>query len=611
MVTAPADTSSEPTLAGVVFCELPLEAEGTATGASRLAGSARWPFEPDSVASTVVDGILRAARVHGHAVPEALLFRTGQVFYHAGQVEEVRLTGLLPSVPDAGGALPFTTWSTPVAPTVTVGAKGELLLDVADHGRSHLSALVVPARPASSQLLVACLWDLHDPAPAEQGAEAPTPAPAPARLPPQHLIVLNPAHYQAIRESLAHNTFTTVEEVPWPTAPIDTGPARGLIQLRPVTMEAQSWMSPEETDHWAQRMWEQRKELSDLDADALDALCGLWLTQAQRVGDDAVADVDELLALRGLQPKRGGAGRLGGYRPEQREAMLRAVLHVQNLWVHLTALEVYQYTGVRPRRRQRQPTPETIQSRVFTISDLLGHLRPDGFMNVEKFIFRPGKVFAHFLFGPGRQTALLAAQALSYDPVQQTWEKRLARYLSYQWRCKAHAGDLLQPFTVASLLAAAGVTCNRRKPFLTRARLEKALDTLLQDRVIAAWQYDRWDEACTARRGWADLWLQATILIEPPDVIQNHYQAIARQGEPVRPALLLLGTLGARLRQRRQQLGLTLLQVAEQLGISPSYLHRLEQGRRGQRPTPSLQQRLDTWLATHPGPNEPLLPSTP
>ena len=31
---------------------------------------------------------------------------------------------------------------------------------------------------------------------------------------------------------------------------------------------------------WAQRMWEQRKELSDLDADVLDALCGLWLTQA-------------------------------------------------------------------------------------------------------------------------------------------------------------------------------------------------------------------------------------------------------------------------------------------------------------------------------------------
>jgi hypothetical protein len=34
---------------------------------------------------------------------------------------------------------------------------------------------------------------------------------------------------------------------------------------------------------------------------------------------------------------------------------------------------------------------------------------------------------------------------------------------------------------VASLLTAVGTPCNRRKPFLTRARLEKALDTLFQD----------------------------------------------------------------------------------------------------------------------------------
>ena len=64
------------------------------------------------------------------------------------------------------------------------------------------------------------------------------------------------------------------------------------------------------------------------------------------------------------------------------------------------------------------------------------------------------QIFAHFLFGAGRQTALLAAQALRYDPVQQAWEKRLARYLSYQWRCKAYASNLLQSFKVASLLTA-------------------------------------------------------------------------------------------------------------------------------------------------------------
>lgn len=586
------DTDTAPaTFAGVAFCDLPLDA-----GVSRLAGSAQWPFEPQSVASQVIDGIVRAARAHQYAIPDDLLFQAGQVFYQQGQIVEVRLTGLLPQASERHASVPFTTWSTPRPPTVTADAHGALVLAPADHGRSHLSALAIPARPASSKMLVACLWDLHDAPPAESGVEEPVASPPPAAPATQHLIVLNPAHYHAIRESLTHNTFATTAESPWPTASITTGPARGVVQLRPVTLDTHAWMSPADTDRWAAQMWEQRKELSDLDADALDALCALWLTHAQRVDEDVVGDIDELLAMRGLQPKRNGAGQAGGYRPEQREAMWRAVLHVQNLWVHLSTMEVYQYLGIRPSRRRHQPTEETVQSRVVAITDRLGHLRPDGFFDVEKFIFRPGKVFAHFLFGTGRQTALLAAQALHYDPVQQTWEKRLARYLSYQWRCKAYNGDLLQPFKVASLLAAVGATLTPHHPARTRARLEQALEILRRDRIIAAWQYDHWDEACATRRGWGKVWLNATILIEPPESVRTHYQHLTRHEERAPRALPASLSLSARLQQRREQLGLTLTQAAEQLEVSPSYLHRLEQGHRGKRLSPKLLQRLEAWL---------------
>jgi DNA-binding XRE family transcriptional regulator len=238
-----------------------------------------------------------------------------------------------------------------------------------------------------------------------------------------------------------------------------------------------------------------------------------------------------------------------------------------------------------------------VQSRVFTITDLLGRTRPDGFMDVERFIFRPGKVFAHFLFGPGRQTALLSAKALHYDPYRQTWEKRLVRYLSYQWRCKAHAGDALQPFRVVTLLDAVGVHVNERKPSETRTRLEKALDALLKDSVIAAWQYDRWDEGLVRQRGWAQHWLQATILIEPPEIIRETYQRLARYETFVQRSLPSPKTLGDLLKGRRQELGLSQLQAAEQIGISPSYLNRLEQGNRGRKITAALQHKLDAWLA--------------
>ena len=328
----------------------------------------------------------------------------------------------------------------------------------------------------------------------------------------EHFTVLSAAHYQAIRVALAHNTFQQVDGIPWPTAVLATGPVRGHAELRPLVADTMSWLAPEVLDAWAQRMWQQRVELSDLDADALDILSALWLYQARTPQDDAVADVDELLAMRELQPKRGGQGRRGGYEPEQRNAMLRALTHIQNLWLSMTEVEVY--TGASPRARRR-PETQALQSRVFVITDLLGQLRLDGWLDVEKFIFRPGKVFAHFLHGPGRQTALLSARALAYDPYRQVWEKRLLRYLSWQWRTRPW-GELRAGLSGGHPARGhwESVVLARR---LAKARLEKALDTILADRGIAAWQY---------QNSIVTQWWRSTVLLEPPEIIRATYQRL-------------------------------------------------------------------------------------
>jgi hypothetical protein len=406
-----------------------------------------------------------------------------------------------------------------------------------------------------------------------------------------HLTVLSAAHYQALREALYKNTFHRLEGVPWPTAPLATGPAQGQVQLRPLVTDTQTWLPPEALEAWVQRMWQQRAALSDLDADVLDALCALWLAQARSPKDDAVAHVDHLLTLRGLQAHLSGQDRRGGYASPQRQAVLQALDHLQNLWLRMTEIEVTEAPTASKRRRVTQ---KGLQSRAVIITDLFGQLRPDGFLDVEQFVFRPGQVFGHFLFGPGRQTALLASQALGYDPYRETWEKRLTRYFSYQWRCRAHSGTYLQPYRVETLLLAVGATLDRAHPGRTRARLERALDRLLTDKILAAWQYDRWDETLASRAGWVEHWLQATLLMEPPAVIQQQYQQLAAAAAPALPAP---DTLGSRLKRRRQQRGLTLIQAAEQLQMSPGYLSRLEQGRRGQRLPAAVQQKLDTWLA--------------
>jgi hypothetical protein len=414
----------------------------------------------------------------------------------------------------------------------------------------------------------------------------------------QHVTVLSAAPYQALREALALNTFQRHDGVPWPTALLTADAARGAAQLRPLLLDTQPDLPPEEREAWAQRMWQQRAALSDLDADALDALCALWLYQARTPQDDAVAEVDELLALRGLHAKRDGHGRRGGYEPEQRAAMLQALAHLQNLWLDMSALEIYDVTPTG--RRRRTPTRQVLQSRAVTITDLFGQTRLDGGFDLHKFLFRPGTVFAHFLFGPGRQTALLAVQALRYDPYRQTWEKRLARYLSYQWRCKAQGGRYWQPFRVATLLAAVGAELDPRKPSKTRERLEKTLETLLKDTLLAAWQYERWDEAWTTRRGWGQHWLQATILIEPPEVIRATYRRLERHETalPQVPARLAAVVLGERLKQQRLALGWSQIQAAEYFKVHQTTWSRLEHGQ--VRCTPALLKRLTQWFAPTP-----------
>ncbi len=406
-----------------------------------------------------------------------------------------------------------------------------------------------------------------------------------ALLRQDHVTVLSAAHYHAVRTALAHNTFQEAEGLPWPTAVLATGPARGHVELRPLVADATSWMAPEIVEAWARRMWEQRGALSDLDADALDALCALWLRQARTPDEDAIADVDDLLAMRELEPKQRGQGRRSGYEPEQRQALLQALTHLQNLWLHMTEVEMYLPTSPGSRRRKR--TTQGVQSRLFTITDLLGHTRPDGWFEVEKFIFRPGKVLAHFLHGPGRQTALLSARALTYDPYRQVWEKRLLRYLSWQWRTRAHAGDYGQVYRVDTLLEAIGEAVDPRRMSAQKERFDQAFDTLLADDSIAAWQYQERD---------VGQWWRSTVVVEPPEVIRATYQRLRRHEAPTPRALPTATTeLGAQLKQRRLGLGLSQLQAAEQLAISQAYLSLLERGAKP-RVSAALQRKITTWL---------------
>ena len=398
--------------------------------------------------------------------------------------------------------------------------------------------------------------------------------------------------YYALQEIMATKDFHQLDGIPWPTALIDKKSAKGIAQLRPAAMDENPLMAPDEVDAWAKIMWRTRDQLSDLDVDVMDSLAAIYLQQTRQPGEDAVTVIDDILAMRGLKPKRGGSGTRGGYTPKQRQEAQAALARIQSIWLDMAEVDAYEDTERGGRRRSRK----TIQSRPFVITDRMGQMRLDGFMDVERFIFRPGRVFAHYLHGPGRQTALLNAKILNFDPYRETWEKRLGRYLTNLWRIRARSGAYMEPLRIQTLLKVVDQELNSRRGGWIRERLEKALDALLERGIINAWQYDRWDEDTTQQRNWFESWMQATVLIEPPAKIEEHYQELERPAKAEALQATSKEPLGARLKARRQQLGLTQLQAAEELEISQGYYSQLERGKNRAKPGAALGNRIDKWL---------------
>lgn len=387
-----------------------------------------------------------------------------------------------------------------------------------------------------------------------------------------YLTVFNPTHYQALREALAQNQFQSLEGSPWPTAALGQ---EGQAQLIPATLDPQSSLAPEELGAWSHLMWTQRQQLSDLTVDVLDTLGAIWLKTAQTPQDDALADLDSLLTIRGLKQRAGRSGEARGFRDSQRMDIFQSLVQIQNLWLTLGQIESIETTPKGHKKRKIK----TIQSRAFIITDRLGQLRLDGCIDVEKFVFRPGKVFGQFLFGPGRQTALLSAKALSYNPYREIWEKRLTRYLSWHWR--ANNVEHNSHYSIETLLNAVDPQWNDRFSPKVRDRLEKALDKLQEDLVIEGWSYVGSSEIC----------------VLPPPAHRTPLTLLAA-AKAALPEETTAHKLGSQVRERRKTLRLSQAALAQQLEITQAYLSMLENGKTGSRHlNTALSEKIYKWLA--------------
>lgn len=336
------------------------------------------------------------------------------------------------------------------------------------------------------------------------------------------------------------------------------------------------------------------EELTELDVDVLDTLCHHYLTRSAEATDRVEIRLDDLLHSRGLKTKLGGSGRRGGFEKQQRTQVLKALSVIENLWIDMQHIIVYE---------QGKPTKKSIQSRVFLFNTLDGSPHTfEGEISQDVFLLTIGEAFEYFLKGSSRQVKLQPNQAIEFNPYQRKWEKKLTRYLSWRWRTQARKASYLQPHKISTLLEKLGVQLDSQAPSRIRDRLEKALDLLEEEGVITFWQYDQWDESCMARKGWLRIWQEATIIIAPPDDIIKYYQPIERKNNTKStPELSMTPSkdetdqvIGNEFKEKRLQVGKTLQEVSRELKISTSYISNIERG--GAKPSQSIYKRMREWI---------------
>ncbi|HLR40099.1 MAG TPA: helix-turn-helix transcriptional regulator [Virgibacillus sp.] len=405
----------------------------------------------------------------------------------------------------------------------------------------------------------------------------------PIMMTDQYLSVMSNVVYQSIREVLSNQCFQKDKISPSLTVHLQKRTLEGKVQIIPFGKEAEFGKNA------SIQSYKQTVSITELDVDIFDALCSLFISNASYHQDIVEVKIKDLLMIRGIQAKKAGHGRRGGYESEQVQRVLKALSIIQQIWVDFHRVAMY---------RKGKPIEMRLTGRTFIFVDE-NHKEQDmaKLSSSDRIFITVGDVFSKFLGGSSRQIALLPLQALQYNPRQEKWEKKMIRYLSWRWRTQARRADYDQPYKMSSILNAIGEPIKKRTPSRTRERLEQALDRLQDDGLILSWEYVDWDESIAEKYGWARLWNNTTIVIDPPEIIKEQYRTISKKGH-VRPtskkSVRKQTQLGLQLRSYRQKLGLTLVQTAEELDVSTAYISSIERGKRI--PSEKVYYRIMNWV---------------
>jgi hypothetical protein len=299
------------------------------------------------------------------------------------------------------------------------------------------------------------------------------------------------------------------------------------VEIRPGESET------EPDDMTIQALWQQVRNLSDLDADIFLAV------MAQSVAGNADPKgfvwitAQHILDYRGIVPRiqrdeKTGKKRKAGHRQEDIAEVAACVERLSNMW-----LRVKQWV-LEPDPGKKKGTKRTAFSRacrpILVAETIYQHeLSDDDDRETSVAVawkLSPGTWIEPFLTVPNRHMAWIMQRTLQYDPYHEKWEKRLARYFTFHLRINASHGGKTLRRNIGDLLNELSLPTNQRYPDKTKTRFKEAMDLLVKDGIISAWEYHP-DNAMLPPRKWLDQWLGWNILIHAAPSTNERYQNIA------------------------------------------------------------------------------------
>jgi DNA-binding XRE family transcriptional regulator len=424
--------------------------------------------------------------------------------------------------------------------------------------------------------------------------------------------------FHKLRDTISKNEFEMRTE--FPTALINEKTIKATAQVRSEG-NTPSLLLTEEVDQWKNLTEQAITSMDDLTADIFDIISILWMKQATHKDQMINFHTDDALNLRHVQGRKELNGYQSGYRKKERDDIMKRLAALTTIWIRI---ERDKLKFVDADNHEIDELEQVQFNPLFVLDSVTVAYRDSQPVGIYECKIRPGELLGNFLFGSKKSSGLLALKTLQYNPVKQKYHKRLARYLSWQWRIRQKGADYFRPYRIGGdkgLLNVMGIQENARYGSRIKEQFESILDTLQEDGIISEWKYlDNFDENFIEedKQWFQRYWLNAKVQIVPPKEItiqiRENDQLALEMNHPIHEQMSFADILKnmtesevastvekeleltpSNMKRVRINHGKKLAEVAKEIGIAHTTLSRYENGKIVT-PTEENTKKMKMWL---------------